>query len=316
LPRKKTVEDKVQKLEREKVAEERDKFSLSEKLRKLEAEKNSLVEIGRASEKNDKLLKELTEEKLKLSSMLKAAEEKIRIMDSSENRSQPKNLEEKIKQLESSLAEKDLEIKKFKETVPRSISSPIFSKADIPTPNNSIPLAASSSGSLSGIPSDMSPEKEVEVLREKLKKAEGEIKKAQMQGRILQKQAEQKSREDLKKAHKESESQYQLSMIDLSQELEVERQKLKTFKEDVEKAKNEKNAYESRYIAAETVLKDQNKYLQDVLKKVKQAQSGNTNSVLLEILSTNIPQFSTHIEMLRPNESMVKYGVPIHKIRS
>jgi len=120
----------------------------------------------------------------------------------------------------------------------------------------------------------------------------------------------------LKKAQKESDSQFQQSIIELNQELERERQKSKTDSESIEKANNDKKLYETRYVAAETVLKDQNSLLLDFLNKVKQAQTGNTKAVLQEILSAKLPQFSTHIEMLRPNEVSVKYGVPVHRIRS
>jgi len=43
-----------------------------------------------------------------------------------------------------------------------------------------------------GIDPDLPPEKELELLREKVKKADAEIKKAQMQGRILQKKSRRK----------------------------------------------------------------------------------------------------------------------------
>jgi len=53
------------------------------------------MEKLRGNDKNDKVVKELTEEKQKLSIMLKAAEEKIRTMDA--EKSKGSNLEEKNK---------------------------------------------------------------------------------------------------------------------------------------------------------------------------------------------------------------------------
>jgi len=167
---------------------------------------------------------------------------------------------------------------------------------------------------MENIPTDLPPEKELEILRDRLKKADADIKKAVMQGRILQKKAEEKSREDLKKAQKESDAMFQLEINNMTKELEDERARFKAYKENSDKLDNDKKLYESRYLTTESILKDQNKCMNDILIKVKSAQTAPNHKIILqEIMSMKLPQFPTSVDLLAPSESFVKYGVPLRR---
>jgi len=119
----------------------------------------------------------------------------------------------------------------------------------------------------------------------------------------------------MKKAQKESDGQYEQLMTKLNEELEAEREKLRSALEALEKGKGDKKQSEERYIVAEKVLKDQDKMIKDILDKLKLVESGN-KTVLKELVNTKPPPFVTHVEMLGANEMMVKYGVPVHKIKT
>ena len=54
--------------------------------------------------------------------------------------------------------------------------------------------------------------------------------------------------------------------------------------------------------------------MKDIMAKLKLVEGGNRN-VLREILAGKLPQFTTYVEMLRPNELLVIYGVPVQKIK-
>jgi len=189
--------------------------------------------------------------------------------------------DDELEKLKNELKQKDIHILKLETNIKSYSSGPLTSSTSL-----------SDSGS------------DVSGLKDTISKLEAEIKKAHMQGRIAQKREEKTRTDQLLKSQEEYKLTYEQFISKMRFELEAEQATLKNSQEQIDKVTSELRAFEMRYVKAEHILKEQDKFLKDILNQLK------TQSNVQSILHKIPPHFETVVP-LRENHG--RYGVPVIK---
>lgn len=141
-------------------------------------------------------------------------------------------------------------------------------------------------------------------LKETINRLESEVKKAHMQGRIAQKREEKVRTDQLLKSQEEYKLTYEQFISKMRVELETEQASLKYAQEQLDKVSSELRSFEMRYVKAEHALKEQDKFLKEILNQIR--SQSNLQSLLHKIP----PHFVTAIPL---REIHPKYGIPVKK---